>query len=349
MTISRTARRIGLTVARDVGSELPYCSVLWVSFFNPQSKRLNVTRIYDMLRHQFLKFHNFIALCILFTLTAHNRNVWLHAFHLPRHKGPLSSTRVAKAIWIVAKRENTKEKYIAVRAGTLSRSAFFGVSLVDTIYVFSSSRYHRQLKRNDDDTKDNYYNKDILDEIFGFIKGTSVPLLPNTKPISIIYPLALSTLSFILPLSTTLLLDVGFALFLYLGRSLAVADQDDDDNDTYQGENSSLFMSDFAALGAAVAFAGLLSPQGFGNGSIISGGGLVAVGATSLLAGFSAVLSAITSSTVSENGTINVRKQSPAKSVQPKDNEIEDSVNDYSERDKEILKEWDEKYNRGPR
>lgn len=250
---------------------------------------------------------------------------------------------------ILTERENAKEKCIAASARPLNSNAFIGVFLVDNIYAFSSFRYRRKLKRNDDDSKDDYYNKDILDEILGYIKGTSVPLLPKTKPISIIYPLALSTLSFILPLSTTLLLDVGFALFLYLGRSLAVADQDDDENAAHQGKNSSLFMSDFVALGAAVAFAGLLSPQGFGNGSIVSGGGLVAVGATSLLAGLSAVLSAITSSTVSENGKINVRKQSPDKSVQPRDNYIEDSVKDYSEKDKEILKQWDEKYNRGPR
>jgi len=290
-----------------------------------------------------------LVLYLFFTILTNTKNAVVHTFQIPRHEITLSTVRLAKNKLNIAERENAKEKHVAISAGSINSSAFIGAVPVNNICACSSVRYRYQMKRNDDEAKDDYYNKDILDEIFGFIEGTSLPLLPNTKPISIVYPLALSTLSFILPLPTTLLLDIGFAIFLYLGRSLAVADQEDDESDAYQGKKTSLLMSDFAALGAAVAFAGLLSPQGLGNGSIVSGGGLVAVGATSLLAGLSAVLSAITSSPLSENGKIDLRKETPAKSIQPKDNNIGDSVDYYSERDKEILKQWDEKYNRGPK
>lgn len=215
----------------------------------------------------------------------------------------------------------------------------------------SSGHHLLRMKRSEDDDNDDEYNdSDIIDTILEFIEGTSIPLLPNTKPISIVYPLTLSALSLILPLSTTLFLDFGFALFLYLGRSLAVADNVTEiSGDHPSPPKMSLLLSDFAALGAALAFAGLLSPQGLGNASITPGGGggsLVAIGATSLLAGLSAVLSAITVSTSEGEGGRTLVKKPPSNQFQKKDKGTTDSdYNDYSEEDRRVLKQWDEKYN----
>ncbi len=282
------------------------------------------------------RYSFFILLVAAFITFIINSRASVHAFQVKQLQAPKKKVISRKNLIILKKgttAKNNNEQQFHVISGR-----------------HSSGHHLLHMKRSEDDDNDDEYNdSDIIDTILEFIEGTSIPLLPNTKPISIVYPLTLSALSLILPLSTTLFLDFGFALFLYLGRSLAVADNVTEiSGDHPSPPKMSLLLSDFAALVAALVFAGLLSPQGLGTASITPGGGgsLEAIGATSLLAGLSAVLSAITVSTSEGEGGRPLVKKPPSNQFQKKDKGTTDSdYNEYSEEDRRVLKQWDEKYN----
>ena len=87
---------------------------------------------------------------------------------------------------------------------------------------------------------------------------------PGFPSLSIGYPLALVSAVAVVPLPTALLLSAFFAGYAYLGRQVTGGEED----------ASKL---DFAALAAAVASAGLLSPFGLWNGNGEGVVGLVAL------------------------------------------------------------------------
>jgi hypothetical protein len=87
---------------------------------------------------------------------------------------------------------------------------------------------------------------------------------PGFPSLSIGYPLALVSAVAVVPLPTALLLSAFFAGYAYLGRQVTGGEED----------ASKL---DFAALTAAVASAGLLSPFGLWNGNGEGVVGLVAL------------------------------------------------------------------------
>jgi len=126
----------------------------------------------------------------------------------------------------------TSSAFVVVQKSASPTTSFLNVGAENTL---TSKFLAVQLKeRNIDDSngnKSSYYEPDFLEKTFQFIEGSSLPLFPYTRPISILYPLSLSVLSLVLPLYTSLILDFGFVVFLYLARSLAI---DDDDK---QGEN----------------------------------------------------------------------------------------------------------------
>lgn len=191
-------------------------------------------------------------------------------------------------------------------------------------------------KRDIDDSngnKSNYYESDFLEKTFQFIERSSLPLLPYTRPISILYPLSLSGLSLVLPLYTSLLLDFGFIFFLYLARTLAI-DEDDKQGETLE------FMTDFAAFGAAVASAGLLSPQGLGEGSSLGSGGLVGLGVLAILAALSSVVSAIIGSNNVGNSSLSTSEHKEEDATNNR--ETNDGDGGFEQR---LLQLWDEKLN----
>lgn len=88
---------------------------------------------------------------------------------------------------------------------------------------------------------------------------------PGFPTLSIGYPMALISVFFVIPLPTALLLSAFFAGYAYLGRQVTEEDEK---------------KLDFAALLAAAASAGLLSPFGLSNGN---GHGIVDLAAVLLL------------------------------------------------------------------
>jgi len=91
----------------------------------------------------------------------------------------------------------------------------------------------------------------------GDVLSTPTPGFPS---LLIVYPLALVSSAFLIPLPTALLLTAFFIGYSYLGKQVV-------------GENDAN-ISNFAALILAVPSAGLLSPTGFGN---VNGQGLALV------------------------------------------------------------------------
>ena len=87
---------------------------------------------------------------------------------------------------------------------------------------------------------------------------------PGFPSLSLGYPLALVSFAVIVPFPTALLLTAFFAGYAFLGRQVTKGEED-------------VSKLDFAALTAAVASAGLLSPFGLWNGSGEGVVGLVAL------------------------------------------------------------------------
>mmetsp|Transcript_8307 Transcript_8307/g.12303 ORF Transcript_8307/g.12303 Transcript_8307/m.12303 type:complete len:306 (-) Transcript_8307:1139-2056(-) len=120
--------------------------------------------------------------------------------------------------------------------------------------------------------------------------ATPIKVLPNKKPIALVYPLALLGASAFLPASTAFLLDAFFAGFWLLGRN--VIDEDDDDDD-YDSELSMSNMIDLAALAGAIVSAGLLAPDSISNEA--SNNFCEGLGVTAISLAAAAVASAIAS------------------------------------------------------
>jgi hypothetical protein len=162
------------------------------------------------------------------------------------------------------------------------------------------------------------YENEGLESALEALRKTSIPLLPNTGPILAVYPLLLGGAAFSLPLSTSILLDASFLAFLYLGRTVVVDDDEEDENEMILGRNK----SDFAAFGVAVAVSLLLSPDGFGNANI-DGGGMVALGATALALGVASIVSAVTG--VGASSGANDRFESGSVDLDDDDNTMQNS------------------------
>ena len=113
------------------------------------------------------------------------------------------------------------------------------------------SRDPRRLEQDDDEQEGVVVLQQLTDRVSGLLSRPT-PGFSSGLPIG--YPLALATAAVLLPLPTSLLLGVSFVGYYSLASQLV--DQDDNNNDDDRPP------IDLAALGGAVATAGLLSPSG---------------------------------------------------------------------------------------
>ena len=98
------------------------------------------------------------------------------------------------------------------------------------------------------------------------VANTIAKPVPGIEPsLAIGYPIALSISALLLPIDTAALIGVFFGLYAFLGRRLILeeyaAEQQSRKDDDEEEEDRP--RTDLLALGAAIASAGLLSPDGF--------------------------------------------------------------------------------------
>ena len=121
------------------------------------------------------------------------------------------------------------------------------------------------------------------------LASAQIPL-PIGGGISFGYLLFLASTVLILPTTTSALLGVFFVAYWYLGRSVAVLD--DDANEDGVGDEDST-TSDLLALVGAIASAGLLSPDGLAMSAGESAGGTPGMGIGLLALGSIAIVASV--------------------------------------------------------
>jgi len=122
---------------------------------------------------------------------------------------------------------------------------------------------------NDDDDDEEIISTESSSSItITKLLATPIKVLPNKKPIALVYPLVLLGASAFLPASTAVILDAFFAGFWLLGRNVIGEDDDTDDGNINDYDSELLSMSnmiDLTALAGAIVSAGLLSPDPISN------------------------------------------------------------------------------------
>ena len=154
----------------------------------------------------------------------------------------------------------------------------------------------------------------------------SQPILDITPDFALGYPIALLLVAVWLPVTTSVLLFLFFALYAFAGRKLILNDDlIDEEEDDDEVQNTDLF-----ALGAAIVSAGLLSPSGDANSlpgvSVVSGLVVSTLGIGLILS----ILSQNTDDATSEKDGDKALEDPPSKpQISPEE---------------ELMKLWDKKF-----